>query len=369
MNNKIFTRRSFLKALGLGGATVAAGSVASCATGEKEASLTEPPVGKMTYRVNPKYDEKVSILGYGMMRLPTLDSQGSAREDGGAEIDQEMVDYLTRPEDTFPHASLLGSLIAWEIKKEHDVLACIYDAIGTDEMQPVARVTGVPEIPRYTVGHTLNTRAMGIKVAEEKLGKKFDDCNMIVAHLGGGSSVRLFEQGVNIDCVNDDEGNFTPERGGAVSSKELVKYCFKKFNEGLTDKQVTKAFHGQGGLMAWLGTTDARDVEAMVEAGDAKAKVVYEAMGYTVAKDIAKLSAVVCGNVDAIVLTGGIAYSKALTSQGEKMVKFIAPVEVMAGEYEMEALSAGALRVLKGEETLQNFGEIKAAAADRVKIY
>lgn len=288
---------------------------------------------------------------------------------GAIEIDQEMVDYLTRPEDTFPHASLLGSLIAWEIKKEHDVLACIYDAIGTDEMQPVARVTGVPDIPRYTVGHTLNTRAMGIKVAEEKLGKKFDDCNMIVAHLGGGSSVRLFEQGVNIDCVNDDEGNFTPERGGGVSSKELVKYCFKKFNEGLTDKQVTKAFHGQGGLMAWLGTTDARDVEAMIAEGNDKAKVVYEAMGYNVAKDIARLSAVVCGKVDAIVLTGGIAYSKALTSQVEKMVSWIAPVHVMAGEYEMEALSSGALRVLRGEENLQNFGEIKAAAADRVKIY
>lgn len=287
---------------------------------------------------------------------------------GAIEIDQEMVDYLTRPDDAYPHASLLGSLVAFDLKKQYGIPACIYDAIGTDEMQPIARVTGVPEIPRFTVGHTLNTRAMGIRCAEEILHKDFDDCTFIVAHLGGGSSIRLYHKGVNIDAVNDDEGNFTPERGGGVSAKELIKFTGDRIAEGQTVKDVTKRFHGEGGLKAHLGTTDAIEVEKMIEAGDEYAKIVYDAMAYRVAKDIGTLAVPVAGKVDRIILTGGIAYSKMLTQNIIKLVDWIAPVEVMAGEYEMEALAGGALRVLQGKEKLQNFGEIKRAAVDRIRI-
>ena len=285
---------------------------------------------------------------------------------GAIGIDQAMIDYLTRPEDMAKHPSLIGSMIAFDLNKERGIPVCIYDAIGTDEKIPVCRVSGVPELPHFTVGHTLNTRAMAIKCAEEKLGKRFDECTFIVAHLGGGSSIRLYKDGVNIDSANDDEGNFTPERGGGVGAKGLVDLCYSgKYSY----KEAMKLFHGKGGLIAHLGTADARDVEKMIDDGDGYAAIVYEAMCLNVAKDIAKLAATVCGKVDRIILTGGISYSKYVADYITEHVSFICPVEVMAGEYEMEALAAGCLRVLRGEEKLQDFGEIAASAKDRIRIY
>ena len=317
---------------------------------------------------NEKVRNSLENNGIGVNTLTAVCSRGGniiACPHGAIGIDQEMIDYLTRPDDTAKHASLLGSMIAFNLKQEFGIPACIYDAIGTDEMQPIARVSGVPEIPRYTVGHTLNTRAMAIKCANEVLKKPFDECTFIVAHMGGGSSIRLYHHGVNIDCVNDDEGNFSPERGGGVSCKDLVNYCFTTDEDA---KTVMKKFHGAGGLKAHLGTTDAIEVENMIDAGNEYAKAVYEGMAYGIAKDIAKLAAPVSGKVDRIILTGGVAYSKFLTGRIDEMVSWIAPVEMMPGEFEMEALAGGALRVLRGEEQLQNFGEIKAAAVDRIRI-
>ena len=285
---------------------------------------------------------------------------------GAIGIDQAMIDYLTRPEDMAKHPSLIGSMIAFELNKDKGIPVCIYDAIGTDEKIPVCRVSGVPELPHFTVGHTLNTRAMAIKCAEEKLGKRFDECTFIVAHLGGGSSIRLYKDGVNIDSANDDEGNFTPERGGGVGAKGLVDLCY---SGKYTYKEAMKLFHGKGGLIAHLGTADARDVEKMIADGDGYAAIIYEAMCLNVAKDICKLAATVCGKVDRIILTGGISYSKYVADYITEHVDFICPVEVMAGEYEMEALAAGCLRVLRGEEKLQDFGEIAATAKDRIRIY
>lgn len=317
---------------------------------------------------NEKVIAALENNGIGVDTLTAVCSRGGniiACPHGAIGIDQEMIDYLTRPEDTAKHASLLGSMIAFDLHNKYGIPACIYDAIGTDEMQPIARVSGVPEIPRFTVGHTLNTRAMAIKCAEETLKKPFDECTFIVAHLGGGSSIRLYHNGVNIDCVNDDEGNFSPERGGGCSGKELIKLCFRS---GLDEKGMMKKLHGAGGLKAHLGTTDAIEVEKRIEAGDKYAKVVYDAMAYRIAKDIGTLAVPVAGKVDRIILTGGIAYSKYLTDQIVEKVNWIAPVELMPGEYEMEALAGGALRVLRGEEELQDFGKIKASAVDRIRI-
>ena len=313
---------------------------------------------------NEKVREALEANGVPVDSLTAVCSRGGnicACPHGAIGIDQAMIDYLTRPEDTAKHASLLGSMIAFDLHKEFGIPACIYDAIGTDEKQPVARVSGIPEIPHFTVGHTLNTRAMAIKCAEEKLGKSFDECTFIVAHLGGGSSIRLYKNGVNIDSVNDAEGNFTPERGGGVDGKSLIKLCY---SGKYTAKEAMKLVHGNGGLKAHLGTADAREVEEMANNGDEYAAIVYEALAYNVGKDIAKLSAVVSGKVDRIILTGGLSYSKYLTDYITNMVSFIAPVEVMAGEYEMEALAAGALRVLEGKEELQDFAEIKASSIE-----
>ena len=315
-----------------------------------------------------KIEESLAAHGMGFGSLTAAVSRGGnivPCPHGAIGIDQAMIDFLTRPEDLAKHPSLIGSMIAFELNKQYGIPVCIYDAIGTDEKLPIARVSGVPEIPHFTVGHTLNTRAMAIKCAEEKLGKKFDECTFIVAHLGGGSSIRLYKDGVNIDSVNDDEGNFTPERGGGVSAKRLVDLCYSgKYSY----KQAMKLFHGNGGLKAHLGTADAIEVEKMIEAGDEYAKIVYEALAYNVAKDIGKLAAVVCGKADRIILTGGMAYSKFLSGYITEHVQFIAPVEVMAGEFEMEALAAGCLRVLRGEEELQDFGKIAASAEDRISI-
>lgn len=330
------------------------------------------PFGDVTEQYEFRYNkikESLESNGVSVSSLTAAVSRGGnivPCPHGAIGIDQAMIDFLTRPEDLAKHPSLIGSMIAFDLNKELGIPVCIYDAIGTDEKMPVARVSGVPEIPHFTVGHTLNTRAMAIKCAEEKLGKKFDECTFIVAHLGGGSSVRLYKDGVNIDSVNDDEGNFTPERGGGVSGKRLVDLCYSgKYSY----KEAMKLFHGKGGLIAHLGTANAQEVERMIDDGDGYAAIVYEAMALGVAKDIAKLAATVSGKVDRIILTGGISYSKYISGYIKEHVEFICPVEVMAGEYEMEALAAGCLRVLRGEEKLQDFGEIAAAAKDRIRIY
>jgi butyrate kinase len=317
---------------------------------------------------NRKVKEALKEHGIGVDTLTAVVSRGGniiACPHGAIAIDEDMIKSLTRPEDTQKHASLLGSMIAYDLHKEFGIPACIYDAIGTDEMQPVARVTGVPELPRYTVGHTLNTRAMALKCAQEVLHKPMDECTFIVAHLGGGSSIRLYKNGVNIDCVNDDEGHFAPERGGGVGAKNLVSYCFRC---GKTEKEVMKKFHGAGGLKAHLGTTDAREVRKMIADGDKYAEMIFTGMAYGIAKDIAKLAAPVCGKVDRIILTGGVAHSKELTDYITEHVSWIAPVEVMAGEFEMEALAGGALRVLRGEEKIISYKEVEATAKDRIRI-
>ena len=285
---------------------------------------------------------------------------------GAIAIDQSMVDYLTRPEDTAKHASLLGSLIAFDLHKKYGIPACIYDAIGTDEMVPLARVSGVPELPHFTVGHMLNTRAMAIKCAREVLHKDFKASTIIVAHMGGGGSIRLYKGGINVDSINDDEGSFYPERGGGVSIKELIPLCY---SGKYTEKEMMKKFHGAGGFVAHLGTSDAMEIEKRKKEGDGYAALVLEAFAYNVSKDIGRLAAAASGKVDCIVLTGGIAYSEYVTGYIKEHVSFIAPVEVMPGEIEMEALASGALRVLRGEEELHSFSEIAETVEDRIRIY
>ncbi len=285
---------------------------------------------------------------------------------GAIAIDQQMIDYLTRPDDTARHASLLGSLIAFDLHKKYGIPACIYDAIGTDEKIPLARVSGVPELPHYTVGHMLNTRAMAIKCAHDILHRKFHDCTFIVAHLGGGGSVRLYKDGLNIDSINDDQGSFYPERGGGISAKDLVTLCY---SGKYTEKEMMKKFHGGGGFVAHLGTADVQQVIKMAQEGDGYAALILEAFAFNVAKDIGSLAASVSGKVDQIILTGGIAYSDYISNYIKEHVEFIAPVSIMPGEIEMEALAAGALRVLRGEEKIQDFGEIAKAAKDRIRIY
>lgn len=271
---------------------------------------------------------------------------------GAYRVNDLMVDRLkNRP--LMEHASNLGAVIAYEIANLVDKPAFIYDSVKVDELSDIARISGMPAIPRISTSHVLNSRAMAIKVAQ-KHNKKIEDMNFIVAHMGGGMSLGVYEKGKLIDIVSDDEGPFSPERAGRVHCRELITLCFS----GKYDKrQVNKMFSGNGGLKGYLGMVDAREVEKLIESGNEEAHLIYEAMAYQVAKSIGELSTVLKGKVDAIILTGGIAYSKMFTGFIKERVDFIAPVEVMAGENEMESLALGALRVLRNEETAREYTE------------
>lgn len=288
--------------------------------------------------------ELAAVVGRGGM-LPPVKS-------GAYRVNEAMVDRLkNRP--VFEHASNLGALIAYEIACPLGIPAFIYDSVRVDEMKDVARISGMPDIPRTSTSHVLNSRAMAFKAAK-KYGKSYSEMNFVVAHLGGGISLSVHEKGRLADIISDDEGPFSPERAGRVPCKGLIDLCYSgKFDRRTMHKKLV----GNGGLKAYLNTVDARDVEKMIQEGNEEAKLVYEAMAYQIAKGIGELATVVDGEVDLIILTGGIAYSEMLTSMIRQHVKFIAPVEIMPGENEMESLALGTLRVLRGEETARIYSE------------
>lgn len=293
--------------------------------------------------------------GYDIKSLSAVVGRGGMVpkvKSGAYKVNETMVNRL-KFNPVIEHASNLGALIAYEIANEVNISAYIYDSVRVDELKDVARISGMPEISRTSTSHALNSRAMAMKVAKMN-GKKYSDMNFVVAHLGGGISVSVHEKGRMVDILADDEGPFSPERAGRVPCKELIDLCYS----GEFDKKtMNKKLRGNGGLKAYLNTVDVREVEEMIERNDEKAKLILEAMAYQVAKGIGDLSTVVEGKVDAIVLTGGIAYSKRITALIKKRVEFIAPVEIMPGENEMESLAMGILRVLKGEEEASEYSE------------
>lgn len=293
--------------------------------------------------------------GYDIKSLSAVVGRGGMVpkvKSGAYKVNETMVNRL-KFNPVIEHASNLGALIAYEIANEVNISAYIYDSVRVDELKDVARISGMPEISRTSTSHALNSRAMAMKVAKMN-GKKYSDMNFVVAHLGGGISVSVHEKGRMVDVLADDEGPFSPERAGRVPCKELIDLCYS----GEFDKKtMNKKLRGNGGLKAYLNTVDVREVEEMIERNDEKAKLVLEAMAYQVAKGIGDLSTVVEGKVDAIVLTGGIAYSKRITALIKKRVEFIAPVEIMPGENEMESLAMGIQRVLKGEEEASEYSE------------
>ncbi|MPM40942.1 Butyrate kinase 2 [bioreactor metagenome] len=251
------------------------------------------------------------------------------------------------------HASNLGGIIANEIAKELNIPSFIVDPVVVDEMEEVARVSGMPEIERKSIFHALNQKAVAKRYAKES-NKDYNELNLIVAHLGGGISVGAHKAGRVVDVNNalDGEGPFSPERSGGVPVGDLVKLCFSgKYSEAEIKKMIT----GKGGIVAYLGTNDAKAVDERAVAGDAEAKLIYDAMGYQVAKEIGKCAAVLSGKVDAIILTGGIAYSKNLVNYIKERVEFISQVVVYPGEDEILALAEGGLRVLRGEESAKEY--------------
>jgi len=246
------------------------------------------------------------------------------------------------------HASNLGGILAYGIAEKLSTPAYIVDPVVIDEMRPIARISGMPEIPRISILHALNQKAVARKAAFD-LGKKYEKANFIIAHLGGGISVGIHCKGDIIDVNNalNGEGPFTPERSGGLPVGALVNLCFSgKF----TKDEILKKIKGKGGLMAYLNSNDVREVIKRIEQGDKKAKLILEAMAYQVAKEIGAAATVLKGQINAIILTGGIAYANEFVNMIRDRVSFLSLVMVYPGEEEMLALCEGALRVLKGEE-------------------
>ena len=273
---------------------------------------------------------------------------------GAYEINEDMVWQLQyKPQNE--HASNVGPMIAHALGKELHIPAYIYDGITVDELTDINRISGLADMPRKGIGHSLNTRAAAMRYAREQ-DKAYQDITVIVAHLGGGITVNLHHNGRIEDCFSDAEGPFSPERAGGLSVFDVIHRCFEP---GQSDKAMMKAVKGRGGLQSHLGTTDCREIEQRIQNGDAYAKLVYDAMALNVAKNIARLAPGVCGKVDAILLTGGIAYSDYIVEDIRKRVSFIAPVTVYPGENEMQSLALGCLRVLRGKEPAQTYTKVE----------
>ncbi len=254
------------------------------------------------------------------------------------------------------HASNLGGILAKEIAKtsSKNIPAFIVDPVVVDEMEDIARYSGRPELPRISIFHALNQKAVARRYAKEQ-NKPYEELNLIVAHLGGGITVGAHKQGRVIDVNNglDGDGPFSPERSGSLPVGALAKLCFSgKYSL----PQIRKMITGAGGLVAYLGTNDAKKVEEMAyEQNDQKARIIFEAMAYQIAKEIGSAAVVLCGKVDAILITGGIAYSKNLIRLISERVEFIAPVKVYPGEDEMQALAEGAYYALTGELEIKQY--------------
>lgn len=250
------------------------------------------------------------------------------------------------------HACNLGALIAREIGDELGIPSFVVDPPVVDEMCPVAKYSGHPVIVRRSKFHALNQKAVAKRYAKE-VGKPYEELNLIVCHMGGGISVGAHVNGNVIDTENalDGEGPFSPERAGTLPSGDLVDLCF---SGKYTEAEIRKMLTGRGGLVAYAGSTDMRDLLKMA-ATDPQVAEVIDAFHYQIGKEIGSMAAAMKGKVDQIILTGGIAYGKETVAALTEMVGWIAPVTVYPGEDELLALTQGALRVLKGEEQLQTY--------------
>ena len=273
---------------------------------------------------------------------------------GVYEINERMINDTKYGCVMHNHACNLGCLIAYEIAQT--IPGCrsfIADPGVVDELSPLARISGSPLMPRICIWHALNQRAIARRYARG-IGKEYEDLNLIICHLGGGISVAAHDHGRAIDANNalDGEGPFSPERAGSLPAADLIRLCFSgKYNE----KQLLKRIAGKAGLNAHLGTNDMREVLERIKQGDTHAKLIVEAMLYHVAKSIAAESAVLCGKIDAILLTGGMAHSKYIVDELRRRIGFLAPVYVFPGEDEMEALALNALAVLQGRRKVEEY--------------
>ena len=251
------------------------------------------------------------------------------------------------------HASNLGGILARELADSIGVPSYIVDPVVVDELMPVARISGMPEVPRGSIFHALNQKAVAKRYAKE-IGKPYESLRLIVVHMGGGVSVGAHEGGRVVDVFSafDGDGAFSPERAGGVPCGALVKLCF---SGKYTEKELYGKLIGKGGFNAYLGTNDMREVTKLANEGNEDAKLVKAAFLHQVAKDIGAMACVLKGKVDRIIVTGGIAYGEDVVASLRESAEWIAPFTVYPGEDELLALAQGALRVMNGEESVKEY--------------
>lgn len=292
-------------------------------------------------------DKLVAVVGRGGLLKPI--------PGGTYRVDEAMLDdLLTERYNT--HASNLGGVLANKFAEARNIPAFIVDPVVVDEMEPLAKISGLKGIDRRSVSHVLNQKAVARKAVKD-LGKKYEETSVIVGHLGGGISIGAHKNGKIVDVINglDGEGPYSPERSGTLP---LIDFADMILSEELQLADVKKIIAGNSGLKSYLGETDLREVEKRIAAGDEEAKFYLDGMCYQVAKGVAEMAAVLKGQVDQIVLTGGAIYSDYIFGTICDYVQWIAPVKAHPGEMEMEALYEGALRVLNGEEEGLSYGSV-----------
>lgn len=248
------------------------------------------------------------------------------------------------------HATNVGNMIAYNLGKEYKIPVVTVDPPVTDELCDYARFSGIPQIKRRSSFHALNQKATARKVSE-KMGKLYEEINLIIVHMGGGISVGAHKKGKVIDVNNalDGDGPFSPERAGSLPNSDLIKMCF---SGEYSKEQMLNLMTGKGGLMAYIGITNALEIETRIEKGDKYAKDVYLAMAYQVAKEIGSMAVVLDGDVQGIAFTGSLAYSDILINYIKPKISFIAPIYIIPGENELKALAEAALRYIMGKESL-----------------
>ena len=312
----------------------------------------DDPIGFREKKVMELLEEK----GHPIEKVDAIAARGGLLrpiESGTYEINERMVEDL-KSERYGSHASNGTGIIGYELGQKYNIPVYTVNPTSVDELDEIARVTGRPEVRRHVNWHALNQKAVAISYAES-IGKKYEELNLIVAHIGGGTTIGAHAKGrtVEVNSALEGEGPFTVERAGRLPYSALANSFLNDTYDNMESFQ--KVMNGKSGAVAHLGTNSGIEIGKRIEAGDAKAALFYEAMAYQISRDIGAAVATLSGKVDAVLLTGGLAYDKRLTNWIKDRVDFVAPVVIYPGENEMEALAFGVLRVLEGQEKAKQY--------------
>jgi butyrate kinase len=300
-------------------------------------------------------ERELSDAGYRLEQFQAVVGRGGLMRpvaSGTYKVNEAMLEDL-RSTRYGEHASNLGAFLAQAIGREAGAEAFIADPVSVDEFSERAQISGSALVGRQCLSHALNTKAVAKRFAREQ-GRTYAELRLVVAHLGSGISVSAHEGGKMVDVnVAGQEGTFAMDRSGGLQIQKVIQLCF---SGKYTEKQLWNLLNREGGVYSYLGTRDLREVERRIEAGDGHAALIFDAMVYQTAKDIGAMATVLNGRVDAVLLTGGMAYSQKLVRQLCEVIEWIAPVTVYPGEDELQALAEGAMRVLCGEEQARTLG-------------